>query len=56
MSVSNGTYLVLDNVSIDNSGVYSCEVSMDAPTFVTNMESGQLKVCLVAYILTTYFN
>lgn len=45
MTASNGTYLVLDDVNFDTGGVYSCEVSMDAPTFDTSLESGQLKVC-----------
>lgn len=45
MTASNGTYLVLDDVTVDTGGIYSCEVSMDAPTFDTSLESGQLKVC-----------
>lgn len=43
-SMSNKTLVVLDNVSIESSGEFSCEVSADAPSFFTVSATGTLQV------------
>ncbi|XP_065173665.1 uncharacterized protein [Atheta coriaria] len=44
LELSNATHLTLDNVSMDNSGVYNCEISADAPSFFTGVQNGTLQV------------
>lgn len=44
MDVSNDTHVLLENVSDDNRGKYSCELSADAPSFITKIETGTLSV------------
>lgn len=41
---SNETHLALSDVINDNSGEYSCEVSADAPSFYTHMETASFQV------------
>ncbi|XP_034234644.1 cell adhesion molecule 3-like [Thrips palmi] len=41
---SNDTTLRLSNVSFDTAGEYTCEVSVDAPTFLTAVSSARLNV------------
>lgn len=41
---SNSTHVVLDDVSRDSAGYYSCEISADGPSFQTAMSTGYMKV------------
>ncbi|KAB0794025.1 hypothetical protein PPYR_13645 [Photinus pyralis] len=43
-NLSNGSFVVLDNVAIETSGKYSCEISADAPSFFTIDAFGLLQV------------
>lgn len=43
-NASNDTHIVLQNVSDDNAGRYSCELSADAPSFITKIETAMLNV------------
>ncbi|XP_018322174.1 uncharacterized protein LOC108734906 [Agrilus planipennis] len=40
----NATQIVFDNVSMAVAGLYSCEISLDEPSFFTDVRSGVLKV------------
>lgn len=41
---SNATQVVLAEMRMENSGIYSCEISADAPSFFTEIKSGHLQV------------
>ncbi|XP_017770391.1 PREDICTED: uncharacterized protein LOC108558095 [Nicrophorus vespilloides] len=41
---SNATHVVLDSVSMENTGKYSCEISADAPSFFTEMLNAHMEV------------
>lgn len=41
---TNGTHLVLQNVTYRVTGKYSCEVSMETPSFQTGMQSAEMEV------------
>ncbi|KAK4874770.1 hypothetical protein RN001_014130 [Aquatica leii] len=43
-NLSNGSFVVLNNVSLESSGKFSCEVSADAPSFYTVDAVGILQV------------
>lgn len=43
---SNDTHVLLENVSNESSGEYSCEISADAPSFFTRIETGTLNVSI----------
>lgn len=49
--LSNGTCVILNNVSIGSSGEFSCEISADAPSFFTIAATGNLQVSINFYIL-----
>lgn len=42
--ISNGTVVVLNNVSLESSGEFSCEISADAPSFFTIAATSTLQV------------
>lgn len=44
LSESNATTVVLYSLGESSSGRYSCEVSLDAPTFRTQINSARLNV------------
>ncbi|GJQ88729.1 hypothetical protein Trydic_g18470, partial [Trypoxylus dichotomus] len=41
---SNATHVVLAEVQMENSGMYSCEISADAPSFFTLVRTGYMQV------------
>lgn len=45
MDQSSGKHLVLRDVDRDTSGVYTCEVSADAPGYSTKTGSAKMEVC-----------
>ncbi|KAK9709049.1 Immunoglobulin V-set domain [Popillia japonica] len=45
-SESNATHIVLAEVQMENSGIYSCEVSADAPSFFTDIKTRHLQVII----------
>lgn len=47
--LSNATDVVLDSVSIESSGLFTCEISADAPSFYTGSANGTLKVSSTTY-------
>lgn len=53
--VSNDTHVLLENVSGEGGGKYSCELSADAPSFITKMETGTLNVSLKNLEILTNF-
>ncbi|GJQ73262.1 hypothetical protein Trydic_g13636 [Trypoxylus dichotomus] len=43
---SNATHVVLAEVQMENSGMYSCEISADAPSFFTLVRTGYMQVTI----------
>lgn len=44
ISKSNASHITLNSVELATSGKYSCEVTLDAPSFMTGLVSGDLQV------------
>lgn len=44
VEASNSTHVYLEHVTDEAGGEYSCEISADAPSFYTKIETGKLNV------------
>lgn len=43
-SLSNRTQVVLETLSLDSTGEYKCEITVDEPSFYTKEKQGKLEV------------